>query len=283
MKGFIETLRNIWKIEDLKGRILLTLSMILVYRIGCFVVLPGVNTDLLATQDTGFIGLLNLFSGGAFNNASIFALGIMPYISASIIMQLMGIAVPTIQKLQREGESGRKKINQYTRILTIVICGFQGPTYLTTYVAGAAMNPTTMWWISSMLVLIAGTMFVMWIGERITDKGIGNGISLIIMIGIIAKFPQSFAAELVNKLDGGGVVLLLVEMVVFLLVILVTILLVQGTRRIPIQHAKQVVGRGRRQMQTGGQRQYLPLKVNAAGVMPIIFAQAVMFLPALKK
>lgn len=293
MKKFFETVRNIWKIDDLRGRIVLTLTLILVYRIGCFIILPGVDQDALdsgAGVPGGGLGdLLNLFSGGAFNNASIFALGIMPYISASIIMQLMGIAVPTIQKLQREGESGRKKINQWTRILTIIICVFQAPTYLAMYVRSKnAVSPDlwdggiSIWLVAAIFILVAGTMFVMWIGEKITDKGIGNGISLLIMIGIIARFPGAFLEEAGVKMDDMGMVMFLVEIVFFILVIAFCILLVQGTRRIPIQHAKRIVGgRGGRQMMTQGQRQYLPLKVNAAGVMPIIFAQAIMFIPAL--
>ncbi len=264
---------------------MLTLGLVLVYRIGCFVILPGVDNNELGGASGGLGGLLDLFTGGAFNNASIFALGIMPYISASIIMQLMGIAVPAIQKLQREGESGRKKINQWTRYLTIIICAFQAPTYLGMYVyssPGAVVNDGWLWYIGALFILVAGTMFVVWIGERITDKGIGNGISLLIMIGIIARFPGAFVEEMNFKMDHMGMVIFLVEIVFFLLVIAFCILLVQGTRRIPIQHAKRVVGgRGGRQMLAQGQRQYLPLKVNAAGVMPIIFAQAIMFVPAL--
>lgn len=285
MKKFLETLRNIWKIDDLRSRIILTVSLILVYRIGCFIILPGVDNEGLEQGLSGIGGLLSLFTGGAFSNASIFALGIMPYISASIIMQLMGIAVPAIQKLQREGESGRKKINQWTRILTIIICVFQAPTYLNMYAmpgVNAGLAGSWMWWISAIAILVAGTMFVMWLGEKITDKGIGNGISLLIMIGIIARFPGSLLAEAIAKTEDMGMVMFLVEMVFFLLVIAFCILLVQGTRRIPIQHAKRIVGGRRgRQMMSQGQRQWLPLKVNAAGVMPIIFAQAIMFLPAL--
>ncbi len=283
MKGFFTTLRNIWKIEDLRARILTTLGLILIYRVGSYVVLPGVDSDALAqaaAQDGGggLADLLSMFTGGAFSRASIFALGIMPYISASIIMQLLGIAVPAIQKMQREGESGRKKINQWTRFLTIAITGFQAPSYLGATVVnqpGAVPDPTAMWWITSIVILVSGTMFVMWLGERITDKGIGNGISLLIMIGIIASLPAAFIQEMVTRLDKGGMVILLVEMVFLLLVILATILLVQGTRRIPVQFAKRVVGN----KQYGGVRQYIPLKVNSAGVMPIIFAQAIMFVP----
>lgn len=284
MKNFIETLKNIWRIEELRNRILLTLGMLLIYRIGSYVVLPGVDSQALANSASssggGIADFLSLFTGGAFSRASIFALGIMPYISASIIMQLMGIAVPAIQKMQREGESGRKKINQWTRYLTIMITGFQAPGYLGTTVAnvpGAVANDGTFWWASSIIILTTGTLFVMWLGERITERGIGNGISLLIMIGIIAGFPQAFAQEVVGRLGpgGGGMVLLLVEIVFLLLIIAITIALVQGTRRISVQFAKRVVGN----KQYGGVRQYIPLKVNSAGVMPIIFAQAIMFVP----
>jgi preprotein translocase subunit SecY len=279
MKGFIDTLRNIWKIEELKNRILTTLGLILIFRIGCYVVLPGVDSEALdratASGGGGLSGLLDMFTGGAFSRASIFSLGIMPYISASIIMQLAGIAVPTIQKLQKEGESGRNKINQWTRILTIIITSLQAPGYLAAYVDPSARPEGFMWLFTATIILVTGTMFVMWLGERITDKGIGNGISILIMIGIIADLPRAFVQELVSRLDAGGMVILLVEMVILLLVILVTILLVQGTRRIPVNFAKRVVGN----KQYGGARQYIPLKVNAAGVMPIIFAQAIMFVP----
>ena len=284
MKNFIETLKNIWKIEELRNRILLTLGMLLIYRIGSYVVLPGVDSQALAASAArgggGIADFLNLFTGGGFSRASIFALGIMPYISASIIMQLMGIAVPAINKMQREGESGRKKISQWTRYLTIVITGFQAPGYLATTVAsvpGAVPGATTFWWASSLIILTTGTLFVMWLGERITERGIGNGISLLIMIGIIAGFPQAFAQEVVGRLGpgGGGMVLLLVEIVFLLIIIAITIALVQGTRRIPVQFAKRVVGN----KQYGGARQYIPIKVNSAGVMPIIFAQAIMFVP----
>lgn len=280
MKGFIDTLRNIWKIEELKNRILTTLGLILIFRIGCYVVLPGVDSEALENATAaggggGLSGLLDMFTGGAFSRASIFSLGIMPYISASIIMQLAGVAVPTIQKLQKEGESGRNKINQWTRILTIIITSMQAPGYLAAYVDPTARPEGFMWMLTATVILVTGTMFVMWLGERITDKGIGNGISLLIMIGIIADLPRAFIQELVSRLDAGGMVILLVEMVLLLLVILVTILLVQGTRRIPVNFAKRVVGN----KQYGGARQFIPLKVNAAGVMPIIFAQAIMFVP----
>jgi preprotein translocase subunit SecY len=288
MKKLIETLKNIYKIEDLRSRLSVTLLFLMVYRFGSFVILPGIdpnpaNFEALRSQSSdGILGLLNMFSGGAFSNASIFALGIMPYISASIVIQLLGFAVPYIQKLQKEGESGRRKINQMTRYLTVVILVFQGWAYLANLrfqlpeqafmVSSFAFN------VSSTIVLAAGSMFIMWLGERITDKGIGNGISLIIMIGIIARLPQAIAQEFVSRLaeQGRGFIMMIVEMIVFLLVIASTILLVQGTRKVPVQYAKRIVGN----RQYGGVRQYIPLKVNAAGVMPIIFAQAIMFIPA---
>ncbi len=281
MKRFIQTIKNIFRIEDLRARILYTLGIILIYRLGSFVVLPGVDPGQLAalqaqTQD-GLLGLLNMFSGGAFSNASIFALGIMPYISASIVIQLLGIAVPYFQKLQKEGESGRKKINQITRYLTVIITAAQAPAYIANLVSQLQVETTTYFMVSSVIILIAGTLFVMWLGERITEKGIGNGISLIIMIGIIANLPFALFAEFAARISGqgGGLVIFLVEIVVLLGVIILTILLVQGTRRIPVQFAKRIVGN----KQYGGVRQYIPLKVNAAGVMPIIFAQAIMFIP----
>ena len=295
MKRLIQTIRNIYKIEELRNRILYTIGIVLIYRLGSYVVLPGVNpSELAALQSqtsSGLLGLLNMFSGGAFSNASIFALGIMPYISASIVVQLLGMAIPYFQKLQKEGESGRKKINQITRYLTILITGFQAQAYIANLVSqlrspdgsitaimpfeGTAVSP--FFWVSSSVILISGTMFVMWLGERITDKGIGNGISLIIMIGIIANLPFALVGEFISRLEeqGGGLVYFIVEIAVLVFVILLTILLVQGTRRIPVQYAKRIVGN----KQYGGVRQYIPLKVNAAGVMPIIFAQAIMFLP----
>ena len=285
MKNLIKTLKEIWAVEELKKRILYTIGLILVYRIGSFIVLPGIDTERLASAtagDNSILNLINMFAGGAFSRASIMALGIMPYISASIVMQLLGMAVPTFQRLQREGESGRKKINQYTRLLTIVICLFQAPSYMGAYVpAEARLNDSFLWWFQVTAILTAGTMFVTWLGERITDRGIGNGISLIITIGIIAGLPGAFFQELGAKIYDGGLVILLVEMVILLLVILLTILLVQGTRRIPVHTAKRVIGRGSRQALAGGQRSYIPLKINQAGVMPIIFAQALMFLPSL--
>ena len=256
MRKAIETLKNIWKIEDLRQRILIT--------------------------SEGLLALLNMFSGGAFSNASIFALGIMPYISASIVIQLLGIAVPYFQKLQREGESGRRKMNQYTRYLTIIVLLVQAPSYLFNLKmqAGPSLNASLDWTLfmfTSTIILAAGSMFILWLGERITDKGIGNGISLIIMIGIIARLPQSLFQELISRMTDktGGLVMFLIEIVVLLLVIAAAILLVQGTRKIPVQYAKKIVGN----KQYGGARQYIPLKVNAANVMPIIFAQAIMFIP----
>ncbi len=281
---FIETLRNIWKIEDLRSRILTTLGFILIYRLGSFVVIPGIDPNQLANLEaqtsSGVLGLLNMFSGGAFSNASIFALGIMPYISASIVVQLLGIAIPYFQRLQREGESGRRRINQITRYLTVIILLFQAPGYIANLHAQLPDTAfATSGWgftITSTIILTAGSMFVMWLGERITDKGIGNGISLIIMIGIIAQLPFALIAEFVSRLEeGGGLVMLLIEFVVLFFVFAGTILLVQGTRRVPVQYAKRIVGN----KQYGGVRQYIPLKVNAAGVMPIIFAQAIMFIP----
>ncbi|MCF8276111.1 MAG: preprotein translocase subunit SecY [Flavobacteriales bacterium] len=289
MKNFLNTLQNIWKIEDLRTRILNTLGFILIYRIGSFVVLPGLDPAKLgalqAQTSDGILGLLNMFSGGAFSNASIFALGIMPYISASIVLQLAGMAVPALQKLQKEGESGRKKINQYTRYLTILITAGQAPGYIANLQSqlpsDAFLTSPSLFWFTAWLILITGTVFVMWLGERITDKGIGNGISLLIMVGIIARLPFSFVAEALSKLDttgSGGPVFLLVELVFLFLVIVFSILLVQGTRRIPVQVARAAIS-GRQALPQGGTRQYIPLKVNAAGVMPIIFAQAIMFVP----
>ncbi len=283
MKGLITTLKHIWAVEELRKRIIYTLGLILVYRIGSFIVLPGVDTAALNSQaaDGGILSLINMFAGGAFSRASVMALGIMPYISASIVMQLLGMAVPVVQKLQKEGESGRKKINQYTRYLTIVICLFQAPAYVSQFALAGVADPSILWWIQTLMILTAGTMFVTWLGERITDRGLGNGISLIITIGIVANLPGAFLQELGAKVTNGGMVILLVELVVLLFVILATVLLVQGTRRIPIQTAKRVIGRGTRQAVAGGQRSYIPLKINQAGVMPIIFAQALMFLPSM--
>ncbi|MDT8309010.1 MAG: preprotein translocase subunit SecY, partial [Bacteroidales bacterium] len=282
------------KIEDLRKRILYTLGIILIYRIGSYVVLPGIDPDGLAALQNqasdGLLGLINMFSGGAFSNASVFALGIMPYISASIVVQLLGMAIPYFQKLQREGESGRRKINQITRYLTVIILLFQAPAYIKNVVGqmppgsiypfsmdAVSVSVFSFFGLSSIVMLTAGSMFIMWLGERITDKGIGNGISLLIMVGIIARLPFALVAEFAGRMEsqGGGLVIFLVEMIVLVFVVLVSILLVQGTRRVPVQFAKRVVGN----KQYGGVRQYVPLKVNAAGVMPIIFAQAIMFLP----
>ena len=281
MKRFITTLKNIWSIEDLRKRILYTLGLVLVYRIGSYVVLPGVDPSQLGALQKqgseGLMGLLNMFSGGAFSNASVFALGIMPYITASIVIQLFVMVIPRFQKMQREGESGRRKMNQITRWLTVFITAAQAPAYIKNMIYpfdGSA--PGFFFWISSIIILVAGTLFVMWLGERITDNGIGNGISLLIMVGIIARLPFAISAEFASRLnEGGGLVMFLFEIVVWLAVVLLVILLVQGTRRIPVQYAKRIVGN----KQYGGVRQYIPIKVNAAGVMPIIFAQAIMFLP----
>lgn len=287
MKKLIETLKNIWRIEDLKTRLLITLLFIAIYRFGSFVVLPGIDPNQLVKlheqTSTGLMSLLNMFSGGAFSNASIFALGIMPYISASIVMQLLAVAVPYFQKMQREGESGRRKINQYTRYLTIAILLFQAPMYMINLraQAGPAINPGLNWtWflLSSTFILAAGSMFILWLGERITDKGVGNGISIIIMIGIIARLPQAVGQEFVTALTSpgaGGLIKFLFEIIALLIVIGVSIILVQATRKIPVQYAKRVVGN----RQYGGARQYIPIKLFAANVMPIIFAQAIMFIP----
>ena len=287
MKRLIQTLKNIWSIEDLRKRILYTISLVLVYRIGCYVILPGVDPAQLGafreSSSQGLMGLLNMFSGGAFSNASIFALGIMPYITASIVIQLLVMVVPKFQKMQREGESGRRKMNQITRWLTVAVTAAQAPAYIQNmkYQLSASstafFNGADGWfWISSIVILISGTLFVMWLGERITDKGVGNGISLLIMIGIIARLPFALFGEFMTRIEQSGrLPMFLVEIVVLLVVILMVILLVQGTRRIPVQYAKRIVGN----KQYGGVRQYIPIKVNAAGVMPIIFAQAIMFLP----
>ena len=287
MKKFFATLKNIWKIEDLRTKILITLFFAAVYRFGSFVVLPGINPNMLVAlreqTSEGLMSLLNMFSGGAFSNASIFALGIMPYITASIVIQLLAVAVPYFQKMQREGESGRRKINQYTRYLTIFILLFQAPGYLVNlrHMSGGALSPAIGWttfMISSTIILAAGSMFILWLGERITDKGIGNGVSMIIMLGIIARLPQAFGQEAVsrlNNLSGGGLVMFLIELVILFLAIIAAIMLTQATRKVPVQYAKRVMNG----QQIGGARQYIPLKLFAANVMPIIFAQAIMYLP----
>jgi preprotein translocase subunit SecY len=280
----IQTIKNIFKIEDLRARLLYTFGIILLYRLGKYVTLPGIDPSQLgglkSQTSSGIMGLLDMFSGGAFSQASIFALGIMPYISASIVVQLLGIVFPYFQKLQKEGESGRRKMNQYTRYLTVGILILQAPTYLVNLhaqlPASAFILAGTFFTVSSVIILTAGTMFVMWLGEKITDKGIGNGISLIIMIGIVARLPSNFVFEAGIRMNGaGGAIALIVEVLFLFLIVLGTILLVQGTRRVPVQYARRIVGN----KQYGGVRQYIPLKVNAAGVMPIIFAQAIMMLP----
>ncbi|SFC44963.1 protein translocase subunit secY/sec61 alpha [Parapedobacter composti] len=279
MKKLITTLTNIWKIDDLRTRILNTLLFLLVYRIGCHIVLPGVNPAALQHEaKEGLLGLLDMFAGGSFSRSAIFALGVMPYISASIVVQLLGIAVPYFQKLQKEGESGRKKMNQITRYLTLAITLVQSIAYVRTQIdSGAKTIDDPMFTILAAFVLTAGTLFVMWLGEKITDKGIGNGISLIIMVGIIAQLPSGITAEWFSRMStgGGGPIPLLLEFIALFFVVIFTILIVQGVRKIPVQYAKKIVGN----KQYGGVRQYIPLKVNAAGVMPIIFAQAIMFVP----
>ena len=287
MKKFIETLKNCWKIEDLRQRILITIAFVAIYRFGSFVVLPGIDPSMLQKLQSqtsgGLMSLLDMFSGGAFSNASIFALGIMPYISVSIVMQLLAVVVPYFQKMQREGESGRKKINWYTRVLTVAILLFQAPSYLMNlkiqaYGALSSGIDWSVFMIPATIILAAGSMFVLWLGERITDKGIGNGISLIIMIGIIARLPQAFIQEVSSRftaITGGGLVMFIVEILILYAVVCASLLLVQGTRKIPVQYAKRIVGN----KQYGGARQYVPLKLFAANVMPIIFAQALMFIP----
>lgn len=292
MKKFIENISNIWKVEELRKRLLVTLSLILVYRIGCYIILPGANYEVISegTGSTGgVLDILALLSGGGFTNASILALGIMPYISASIIMQLLGMAVPAVQKMQEEGESGRKKINSYTRILTIIICAVQAPGYISIYLiqqfpGGDGKAPgldetlanSPMWWAQATVVLVAGAMFAVWIGERITEKGVGNGISLLITVGIIARFPQAIFGEFTG---GNSIMMIILEIVAFMLIVLATILIVQGVRKVPMNYAKRVAG-GREAGEQGA-RSYLPIKVNASGVMPIIFAQAIMTIPTM--
>ena len=287
MAKFVETIKNIYKIEELRTRIGYTLLLVLVYRLGCYIVLPGLDPEALkggisGTQE-GLVGLLNMLSGGAFGNASIFALGVMPYISASIVVQLLGMFVPAFRKMQMEGESGRRKMNQITRYLTLAILAIQGPAYVTGMIPRNAIAvgwSSFMFNLISTIILMAGTMFVMWLGERITDRGIGNGISLIIMIGIVARLPYALVAEIGQKFTGNGVggpLILVVELVIWFLVIIAAIAIVQAVRKVPVQYAKRVIGN----KQYGGVRQYLPLKINAAGVMPIIFAQALMMFPML--
>jgi len=290
MKQFIETLKNIYKIEDLRQRIFYTLGIILLYRLGSFIIIPGINPEWLINSELsrqtaeGVMGLLDMFSGGAFSNASIFALGIMPYISASIVIQLLTMAVPYYQRLQKEGESGRRKMNQHTRLLTVIILLLQAPSYITNLffrlpeLRVAFQDHQTFFYFYATVVLTAGTIFVMWLGERITERGIGNGTSLIIMIGIVARLPHALVGEFISRLEqkvGGGLLIFLVELILLFVVFVFSILLIQGTRRIPVQYAKRIIGN----KQYGGVRQYIPLKINAAGVMPIIFAQALMFVP----
>ena len=292
MKKLIQTIKNIFKIEELRTRILYTLGLLVIYRLGSFIVLPGIDSAQLAnlqqSSSEGLVGLLNMFSGGAFGNASIFALGVMPYISASIVIQLLGIFVPYFRKLQMEGECGRRKMNQYTRFLTIAIICIQGPAYManlhqqipaSAFVAVNQLGWGSFWFnLVSTFILLGGTMFVMWLGERITDRGIGNGISLIIMVGIIARLPFAFTAELLEKVSsnvGGGLLIFIVELVILFFVFIAGIALLQAVRKVPVQYAKRVIGN----KQYGGVRQYIPLKLNAAGVMPIIFAQALMLFP----
>lgn len=285
MKRFINSIKNIWKVEELRKRIILTLALILVYRIGSFIILPGVNySALVQAQEAGnqnmLETLLSLFSGGGFTNASIMALGIMPYISASIIMQLLGMAVPAVQKMQQEGESGRNRINNYTRILTIIICALQAPSYLSLYIDSKGALPVdagSFWWAQSIIVMVAGSMFAVWLGERITDKGIGNGISLLITVGILARLPEAFMAEFTFSVQGGNLIKIVLEIFAFMVVVLGTVLIVQGVRKVPLNSAKRVVGS--RAVEEQGARSYLPIKVNASGVMPIIFAQAIMTVP----
>ncbi|MFA6278185.1 MAG: preprotein translocase subunit SecY [Pedobacter sp.] len=279
MKKLFTTFSNIWKIQELKERILFTLMILVIYRFVCQVVLPGVDpAQLVNTQKTGILGLLDMFAGGAFSKVSILALGVMPYISASIVVQLLGIAVPSFQKMQKEGESGRKKLTQITRYLTVAITAVQAVGYVKTQVpVEAILIDHTMFYVLSGFVLTAGTLFVMWLGEKITDKGIGNGTSLIIMVGIIARLPLALKQEIESRFTGneGGMIMLVLEIVALFAVVMFTILIVQGVRKVPVQYAKRIVGN----RQVGGVRQYIPLKVNAAGVMPIIFAQALMFIP----
>ena len=290
-KKLVETVKNIFKIEDLRKRLIYTCLLILVYRLGCYVVIPGIDPNLLGEgsalanqmDSNGLLGLLNVFSGGAFANAAIFALGVMPYITASIIIQLLGMMVPAVQKMMKEGESGRRKMNQWTRLLTIGVLALQGPAYVANlyhqmpeaFVYGNAFIFT----VYATIILIAGTMFVVWLGEKITDKGIGNGVSLIIMIGIVARLPHALLAELSARLNTstGSLIMIIIELVLLFLVFLATIAVVQAVRKVPVQYAKRIIGN----KQYGGVRQYIPLKMNAANVMPIIFAQALMFIPML--
>jgi preprotein translocase subunit SecY len=287
MKKFITTIQNIWGIEDLRQRILLTVGLVFIFRVGTYIALPGLDPLQLGNMTrqggNGILGLVNLFAGGAFSRASIFALGIMPYISASIAVQLLTIVVPQFQKMSKEGESGRRQLNQWTRILTVIVTAFQGfayVRYLNTQDNNAIVIPTWLFTLSTVTVLTTGTLFVMWMGEKITDKGLGNGVSIIIMVGILARFPGAVIQEFTTRASQGNLIAPVIEVAFLIVVVMCVILLVQGTRRIPIQYAKRNIIQGGRMMQAGGTRQYLPLKLNASGVMPIIFAQAIMFVPA---
>ncbi|HHB79510.1 MAG TPA: preprotein translocase subunit SecY [Saprospiraceae bacterium] len=290
MNRLINTLKNIWKIEELRKRILVTLGLILVYRIGAFIVLPGVVASKISMGNPDnpgdIVQIINMFTGGAFKAASIFALGIMPYITASIVIQVLGFAVPYFQRLQtKEGESGRKKITQITRILTVFITLVQGSAYLTMISSKGAIDPNvsvSVFWFSNIIILMTGTIFAMWLGERITERGVGNGVSILILIGIISRLPQSFITEFTSKIGkNGGLVAFVLEMVFLFLVVLATVMITQAIRRIPIQFAKRMVGRGTSNMPVAGARDFIPIKLNASGVMPIIFAQALMMLPAM--
>ncbi|MDE5968417.1 MAG: preprotein translocase subunit SecY, partial [Muribaculaceae bacterium] len=282
---FVQTIRNIWTIDELRQRLTITFLLVVVYRLGCYICLPGIDTDQIAAgmnaqTDSGLMQLLDMFSGGAFSQASVFALGIMPYITASIVIQLAGMVLPSFQKMQREGESGRQKLTQYTRYLTVLILLVQGPAYLYNLQAQTGLHFTIMTIVFLTIVLAAGSMFIMWLGERITERGIGNGISFIILVGIIARLPMALYYEFYSRLPGtqgsqGGLVMFIIELVLLFAVTVCAVLLVQGTRKVPVQYAKRIVGN----KQYGGARQFIPLKVNAAGVMPIIFAQALMFIP----
>ena len=291
---FIESIKNVWKIEELRNRIVVTLSLLLVYRFGAQVVLPGIDAAQLGglastAEGGGLLGILNAFTGGAFANASVFALGIMPYISASIVVQLMGIAIPYLQKLQKEGASGQKKITQITRWLTIAICLVQAPGYLASLPAlgipqsAFLLGTGGLFYFSSVIILLTGCIFAMWLGEKITDKGIGNGISLLIMVGIIATLPQSFVQEYVARVteSNGGLIMILIELVVWFVIILAAVMLVMAVRKIAVQYARRTASGGYERAAAAGSRQYIPLKLNASGVMPIIFAQAIMFVPGL--
>lgn len=281
---FIQTIKNIWTIDELRKRLTVTFLLVVVYRLGCYVALPGINPhdleQLQSQTSGGLMQLLDMFSGGAFSQASIFALGIMPYITASIVIQLLGMVLPSFQKMQREGESGRQKLNQYTRYLTVLILLVQGPAYLINLQHTVGLTLTTANVLFLTVVLAAGSMFIMWLGERITDRGIGNGISFIILVGIIARLPQALFYEFISRMPGaqgsqGGLIMFIIEVILLLAVTICAVLLVQGTRKVPVQYAKRIIGN----KQYGGARQYIPLKVNAANVMPIIFAQAIMFIP----